>query len=229
MSDVKIVTKNFDVDRAWEIDVYESKGGYQIAKKHFGRTPPEKIVEEVKAGNLRGRGGAGFPAGLKWTFLPKDGAKPIYLVVNADEGEPGTFKDRYLLERDPHALIEGMLIAARAIRSAVGFVYIRGEYVQPWRRFSAAVREAYDAGLVSHVVADDGFPDELARVVKRLRHGAPLAQAATKRAINAAALAELEPALELERTTQTMLLRTADAAEGMRAFSEKRRPTFTGD
>jgi enoyl-CoA hydratase len=90
-------------------------------------------------------------------------------------------------------------------------------------------RAAYDAGLVSHVAPDADFAEELARVVKRLRHGAPLAQAATKRAVNAAALAGLEPALELERTTQTMLLRTADAAEGMRAFSARRRPTFTGD
>jgi NADH-quinone oxidoreductase subunit F len=87
---------------------------------------------------------------MKWSFIPKNHTGPVYLVVNADEGEPGTFKDRYLLERDPHALIEGMLISARAIRSALGFVYIRGEYVQPWRRFSAAVKEAYDAGLLGH-------------------------------------------------------------------------------
>jgi NADH-quinone oxidoreductase subunit F len=109
---------------------------------------PAALVEEVKKSNLRGLGGAGFPTGMKWSFIPKTHTGPVYLVVNADEGEPGTFKDRYLLERDPHALIEGMLITARAIRSALGFVYIRGEYVQPWRRFSAAVKEAYDAGLL---------------------------------------------------------------------------------
>mgnify|MGYP003693716957 CR=1 FL=1 len=92
---------------------------------------PAAITEEVKKANLRGLGGAGFPTGTKWSFIPKTHTGPVYLVVNADEGEPGTFKDRYLLERDPHALIEGMLIAARAIRCTKGFVYIRGEYVQP--------------------------------------------------------------------------------------------------
>ena len=99
---------------------------------------PAAIVDEVKKSNLRGLGGAGFPTGTKWSFIPKNHTGPVYLVVNADEGEPGTFKDRYLLERDPHALIEGMLIAARAIRSALGFVYIRGEYV----RAVAAVQRA---------------------------------------------------------------------------------------
>src|SRR2546428_5316645 len=103
---------------------------------------PAAIVEEVKAANLRGLGGAGFPTGTKWSFIPKNHAGPVYLVINADEGEPGTFKDRYLLERDPHALVEGMLIAARAIRSATAYVYIRGEYVEPLRRFSAPVAGA---------------------------------------------------------------------------------------
>ncbi len=102
----------------------------------------------MKRSNLRGLGGAGFPTGTKWSFVPKGHAGPIYLVINADEGEPGTVKDRYLLERDPHALIEGMLIAARAIGSRLAFVYVRGEYIAPWRRFSAAVREAYDAGYL---------------------------------------------------------------------------------
>jgi NADH-quinone oxidoreductase subunit F len=109
---------------------------------------PTAIIEVVKTSNLRGLGGAGFPTGTKWSFIPKNHTGPVYLVVNADEGEPGTFKDRYLLERDPHALIEGMLIAARAIRSRLGFVYIRGEYVEPWRRFRGAVQEAYAAGLL---------------------------------------------------------------------------------
>src|SRR5437867_8099713 len=88
---------------------------------------PAAITDEVKKANLRGLGGAGFPTGMKWSFVPKNHTGPVYLVINADEGEPGTFKDRYLLERDPHALIEGMLIAARAIRSPTGFVYIRSE------------------------------------------------------------------------------------------------------
>src|SRR3989442_4316845 len=109
---------------------------------------PAAIVDEVKKSNLRGLGGAGFPTGTKWSFIPKNHTGPVYLVINADEGEPGTFKDRYLLERDPHALIEGMLIAARAIRSATGFVYVRWEYVKPCRRFSTAVSEAYDAGYL---------------------------------------------------------------------------------
>jgi len=144
-----VLMRNFDRANSPTLDVYRAAGGYGAWDK--ARTmEPAAITEEVKKSNLRGLGGAGFPTGLKWSFIPKGHTGPVYLVVNADEGEPGTFKDRYLLERDPHALIEGMLIAARAIRSALGFVYIRGEYVQPWRVFSAAVKEAYAAGLLGH-------------------------------------------------------------------------------
>lgn len=142
-----VLMRNFDEPASHTLAIYQSRGGYAGWEKARTMEPPA-IVDEVKAANLRGLGGAGFPTGVKWSFIPKNHAGPVYLVVNADEGEPGTFKDRYLLERDPHALIEGMLIAARAIRSALGFVYIRGEYVQPWRRFSEAVREAYDAGYL---------------------------------------------------------------------------------
>ena len=147
MTAERILTRNFDRSDSHTLRRYRETGGYTAIEKARAMEP-SAIVEEVKQANLRGLGGAGFPTGVKWSFIPKGHTGPVYLVVNADEGEPGTFKDRYLLERDPHALIEGMLIAARAIRSAVGFVYVRGEYVQPWRRFSAAVREAYDAGLL---------------------------------------------------------------------------------
>ena len=143
----KILTRNFGRADSHTLKAYVETGGYAAWQK-AQTMEPGAIVEEVKQSNLRGLGGAGFPTGTKWSFIPKSHAGPVYLVVNADEGEPGTFKDRYLLERDPHALIEGMLIAARAIRSATGFVYIRGEYVEPWRRFSAAVSEAYDAGYL---------------------------------------------------------------------------------
>jgi len=143
----KVLMRNFDRNDSHTLAGYRATGGYGAWDTARG-IEPAGITEIVKKSNLRGLGGAGFPTGTKWSFIPKNHTGPVYLVINADEGEPGTFKDRYLLERDPHSLIEGMLIAARAIRSAVGFVYIRGEYVQPWRRFSAAVKEAYDAGLL---------------------------------------------------------------------------------
>jgi len=144
MSAEAILTRNFARSDSHTLGVYRETGGYQAWAKAQAMEPTA-ILDEVKRSNLRGLGGAGFPTGTKWSFIPKNHPGPVYLVINADEGEPGTFKDRYLLERDPHALIEGMLIAARAIRSATGFVYIRGEYVEPWRRFAAAVREAYEA------------------------------------------------------------------------------------
>ncbi|HEV8616172.1 MAG TPA: NADH-quinone oxidoreductase subunit NuoF [Methylomirabilota bacterium] len=144
-----VLMRNFGHADSHTLAVYREHGGY-TAWETAQQMEPAAIVDAVKQSNLRGLGGAGFPTGMKWSFIPKNHTGPVYLVVNADEGEPGTFKDRYLLERDPHALIEGMLIAARAIRCALGFVYIRGEYVQPWRVFSAAVKEAYDAGLLGH-------------------------------------------------------------------------------
>jgi NADH-quinone oxidoreductase subunit F len=143
----RILTRNFERPDSHTLAAYRETGGYTAIERARGMEPTA-IIEAVKTSNLRGLGGAGFPTGTKWSFIPRNHAGPVYLVVNADEGEPGTFKDRYLLERDPHALIEGMLIAARAIRSRLGFVYIRGEYVEPWRRFSGAVREAYAGGLL---------------------------------------------------------------------------------
>ncbi len=144
-----VLMRNFGRPDSHTLAAYRAAGGYAAWEK-AKTMEPTAIVDDVKKSNLRGLGGAGFPTGMKWSFIPKTHTGPVYLVVNADEGEPGTFKDRYLLERDPHALIEGMLITARAIRSALGFVYVRGEYVQPWRRFSAAVKEAYDAGLLGN-------------------------------------------------------------------------------
>ncbi len=151
----KIFTRNFHLPDSHTLRVYRESGGYTAIAKAL-RMEPAAITEEVKKSNLRGLGGAGFPSGTKWSFIPKGSMAPKYLVVNADEGEPGTFKDRYLLERDPHALIEGMLIAARAIDSHQGFVYIRGEYVQPWRIFSGAVREAYGAGFLGKNIQGSG-------------------------------------------------------------------------
>jgi len=151
----KILSRLFDVEGSHTLPVARTHGAYTALAKAL-RMEPAAITEEVKKSNLRGLGGAGFPTATKWAFIPKGSPAPKYLVVNADEGEPGTFKDRYILERDPHALIEGMLIAARAIDSHLGFVYVRGEYVQSWRIFSAAVREAYEAGLLGKDIQGTG-------------------------------------------------------------------------
>jgi NADH-quinone oxidoreductase subunit F len=148
-------TRFRDPDGTWW-DSYVAGGGYAAAKKALSMTPAQ-IMEEVSRASLRGLGGAGFPTGKKWSFIPKDNPKPRYLVVNADEGEPGTFKDRYILERDPHALIEGMVIAAHAIESHKAYVYVRGEYVRPSQRLGRAIEEAYAHGWLGTNIHGSGF------------------------------------------------------------------------
>jgi NADH-quinone oxidoreductase subunit F len=156
-SDGPVLSLRFGSDQAASLQSYVAAGGYQSARKALLSLTPEEIIAEVAASKLRGLGGAGFPTARKWSFIPKESPKPKYLVVNADEGEPGTFKDRYLLERDPHAVLEGMLIAACAIGSHKAYVYIRGEYYQPARRFNTAVEEAYAAGWLGHDIQGSGF------------------------------------------------------------------------
>jgi NADH-quinone oxidoreductase subunit F len=152
----KIFTRNFHLADAHTLTRYRETGGYTALPKALGMEPAA-ITEEIKKANLRGLGGAAFPTGVKWGFIPKASTDPKYLVINADEGEPGTFKDRYLMERDPHAMVEGMVIAARAIGSHLGFVYIRGEYVKPWRIVDGAVKEAYEAGFLGRNIRGSGF------------------------------------------------------------------------
>ena len=134
---------------------YVDTGGYTALNKAFSEMTPETIIEEVKASNMRGRGGAGFPMGVKWGFLAA--TKPRYLVVNGDESEPGTFKDRQLLERDPHQLIEGVIISSYALDVHHAFIYIRGEYPKPARRVQRAIDEAYEAGYLGENIRGTGF------------------------------------------------------------------------
>ncbi len=152
----KILTKNFGLQDSHTLAVYESTGGYGALKKLFAMQPKD-VVEEVKQSGLRGRGGAGFPTGMKWSFVPQDNPKPKYLCVNADESEPGTFKDRYILELDPHRLIEGIIICCFAIRSHTAYIYIRGEFVFPYHRIEAAVREAYAKGYLGKNIQGSGY------------------------------------------------------------------------
>lgn len=135
---------------------YLELGGYEAAKKALAMTPDEIINETIKS-NLRGLGGAGFPAGRKWSFIPKQSPKPKYLVINADESEPGTFKDRYIITRATHALIEGIIIAAKAIDAHTAYIYIRGEYVEPARILQAAIDEAYQNKILGDDVLGTGY------------------------------------------------------------------------
>ena len=144
----KVLLKYVDEPESETIDFYLGHEGYEGARKAISDYDPGEIIELVKSSNLRGRGGAGFPCGVKWSFVPKSSAKPKYLVVNADESEPGTFKDRIIIERDPHALIEGSIIASYAVDCHNCYVYIRGEFVKGYHTLVKAVREAYDKGFL---------------------------------------------------------------------------------
>jgi NADH-quinone oxidoreductase subunit F len=139
---------------------YESRSGYEAVKKAISMDPLA-IIEEMKKSGLRGRGGAGFSAGMKWSFVPRNSTKPVYIVCNADESEPGTFKDRLLLERNPHAVIEGMMIAALAVQSHWMCVYIRGEYAYPYTQLKQAVNEAYAKGYLGKNIFGSGYSLDL--------------------------------------------------------------------
>jgi NADH-quinone oxidoreductase subunit F len=161
MSELKILLNYPRNGETHTLKSYLRRGGYQSLKKQLGKTRPEEIVEEVKRSGIRGRGGAGFPAGLKWSFLAKDSGKPIYLICNADEGEPGTFKDRVILEENPHTLIEGMIITCYANNVEHAYIYIRGEYAFSARRVQAAVDEAYAAGYLGQKIPGTNYVPQI--------------------------------------------------------------------
>jgi NADH-quinone oxidoreductase subunit F len=152
---VRILSKRFGLPNSASIDTYLATEGYQAWRKAVGMTP-DAIINEVKASNLRGRGGAGFPTGLKWSFVPRSSPKPKYIMVNADESEPGTCKDRLLIEYDPHQLIEGMMIAGLAVGSQTGYVYIRGEYRYLIDIMERAIDEAYERGYLGENIQGTG-------------------------------------------------------------------------
>src|SRR6185295_17688463 len=152
----KILLVNIDKPGQTSIEKYRERGGYQALEKALAMDPTA-IIDEVKASGLRGRGGAGFPTGMKWGFVPRTTGKPTYLLCNADESEPGTFKDRLLMERDPHLMIEGMAIACYALNCHLSYIYIRGEYEFVARVVEKALDEAYAAGILGPSVLGRDF------------------------------------------------------------------------
>ncbi len=157
---VKLVSKFFERGSTYFMEDYLKEGGYEAARTAF-ESKPENLIEEVKKANLRGLGGAGFSAGMKWSFVPKNTGKPVYLVVNADEGEPGTFKDRYVLSYAPHLLLEGMAIAAYANNVHKAFVYIRGEYEEPYQILLKAIEEGKAKGFLGKNIFGKKFDLEV--------------------------------------------------------------------
>jgi NADH-quinone oxidoreductase subunit F len=151
-----VLTKRWLSPDAWQIGEYERLDGYRALRKALA-AHPDDLIALVKESGLRGRGGAGFPTGMKWAFIPQNDGKPHYLVVNADEGEPGTCKDLPLMMADPHSLIEGIVIASYAIRANRAFIYVRGEAVHAARRLRNAIDECYRSGLLGRNILDSGF------------------------------------------------------------------------
>lgn len=150
------LTKRFSIKDCHKIDIALQHGAYDSLEKLFSMKP-EEVTNEVIKSKLKGRGGAAFPTGQKWTFIPKDTKKPIYLCVNADESEPGTFTDRYILEYDPHLLIEGIICTAYAIKSHTAYIYIRGEYVKQYKILLKAIEEAYQKGFLGKNIRNSGY------------------------------------------------------------------------
>src|SRR6059058_756454 len=158
--ETRVLTRRFGLPNSQSIDTYLAHEGYQAFLKASKMTP-EQIIDEMKASNLRGRGGAGFPTGMKWSFVPRTSPKPKYIVVNADESEPGTCKDRVLIENDPHQLIEGVLIAGLAVAAHAGYIYVRGEYRYLIEIMDKAIAEAYAKGWLGKDIQGTGFDFEL--------------------------------------------------------------------
>lgn len=152
-----VLLANIHNDDSHTLRAYESTGGYAGLKKVLAGMSPNDVKELVKASGLRGRGGAGFPTGLKWTFLPKDHTGPIYFCLNADESEPGTFNNRILMEEDPHQVIEGLIISCFATASTTAYFYMRYEYPLAWKRVQAAVDECYEAGYLGDNILGSGY------------------------------------------------------------------------
>ncbi len=154
--DDKVLTRDFGVADLHDAGVYLSRGGYQAVGKALKMTSAD-VLGEVKRANLRGRGGAGFPAGVKWGFVPQNLPGPRYMCVNADEGEPGTFKDRYIMLHNPHLLLEGIAIASYAVGIHTAYIYVRGEYESVARRLEGAIADAYLKNLLGKNILGSGF------------------------------------------------------------------------
>ncbi|HSW30020.1 MAG TPA: NADH-quinone oxidoreductase subunit NuoF [Longimicrobiales bacterium] len=153
--EVRLLSRSFGDPKGRRLDTYVERGGYQALTEAFGMGP-DAVIDEVKASGLRGRGGAGFPAGVKWSFMPKEPTRPHYLLCNADESEPGTFKDRELIRWDPHQLIEGVLIAAYAVRAKQAYIYCRGEFFETTQVLAKALEDAYAGGYVGKDILGSG-------------------------------------------------------------------------
>jgi NADH-quinone oxidoreductase subunit F len=160
-AETPLISRRFGIRNSRKIDVYLQHDGYQALEKALKDMTPDSIIDEVKKSSLRGRGGAGFPTGMKWSFVPKDSPKPKYVICNADESEPGTCKDRPLMEMDPHQMIEGITIAGRAIGAHLGFIYIRGEYRYVLDIVEAALAEAYSRGYLGKNILSSAFDFDL--------------------------------------------------------------------